>query len=495
MAQVAQPNQAEEQGTGYSSAIVAEQFVRQYFLILQNSPWQLHHFYNDLSVYTVQPSGSMSAEIVQGATNIGQRIQESLPNVIQPVAEGKECSCEIKNLRYIHQVSLPGSIVVAVSGIQVSPKTGQSQRFYQTFVLAKDLKQENAYYVHNDMVSFEQEMPVMPPHMVQIPNGAPPMGPGPQGLVPMSPPGVKPKPVPVETKPGATTIAPVPVPVPAPPPVQVSEKAPPTPEKESSSPKFGTVPEDQLGPPAQLDIGKPTIPASATPVVQNPTADPTEDDTPEAGAEEPAPEAEAKEEPKTTDDAEEQVEEPSKETAAPASPGPMSWAGVAAAHKPEVKPAPQPKPARKPTPPPESADTDKQPAEEVTPAPRKERTSYKAQDDLDASVFVSGVPNTCDEDKLKEIFGKHGDVVKVSLKAEKHYAIIDFNSSDAVGEALKETIIKCDSSIMKVEARRRGGATKSRGKGESRSSGDRGRGRGRDGGSKGGSRRGGRDAH
>jgi len=465
------------------NSYIAEQFVRQYYLILQSSPWQLHHFYKENSLYTVQYTGSGHSQTVQGAKMIGQRIQETLPNAILPAVEGKEKSCEILNIRFMHQVSLPGSLVVAVSGNQVSPKNGQQHRFYQTFVLASEPGQANAYYVHNDMCSFEQEMPVMaPPAMgVTIPaaNGsAVPMGVvparGPQGLVPVSPPGSKPKPIP------------------PPEPIEVNAEAPPTPEKESSSPKFGTMPDEPLIAPAQLDIGKPTIPSSATPVQQNPTADPTEDDEPQ---ELDAAEEEADEEAEDFQVEDQKADEEEKLKAdASGAPSQMSWAARAAmAAKTTAKPAP-PKPTQKPAAPP----VVKEAEAEATPAPRKERVPYKPQDELDASVFVSGVPNTCDEDKLKELFGKHGEVVKVSLKAEKHFAIIDFNSSEAAVEALKVPAIKCDSSIMKVEARRKpGGAVKPgrHGKGESRAGGERGKGRGRDSGSKGGSRRGPREAH
>jgi len=462
------------------NSYIAEQFVRQYYLILQSSPWQLHHFYKENSLYTVQYTGSGHSQTVQGAKMIGQRIQQGLPNAILPAVEGQEKSCEILNIRFMHQVSLPGSLVVAVSGNQVSPKNGQQHRFYQTFVLASEPGQANAYYVHNDMCSFEQEMPAMAPPPPQQPmgvtipatNAALPMGvPGPQGLVPVSPPGAKPKPIP------------------PPEPVEVNVEAPPTPEKESSSPKFGTVPDEPLCVPAQLDIGKPTIPSSATPVQQNPTADPTEDDEALALEEEEEESAEEEDDEENADDVDKAKAEASKGGA----PGPMSWAARAAMAAKTTKPAP-PKPAQKPAAP----AVVKEVEAEATPAPRKERPPYKAQDELDASVFVSGVPNTCDEDKLKELFGKHGEVVKVSLKADKHFAIIDFNSSEAAVEALKVPAIKCDSSIMKVEARRKsGGPVKSgrHGKGESRAGGERGKGRGRDSGSKGGSRRGPREAH
>ena len=128
----------------------------------------------------------------------GKRINESLPNSITPEMEGKERSCEIKDISWMHQVrpdccnadctslacltlgiqvSLPGSLVVVATGIQSNPKNGQSNRFYQvlplmlplmmvrtllknclttvhplqTFVLASEQGQANAFYVHNDM--------------------------------------------------------------------------------------------------------------------------------------------------------------------------------------------------------------------------------------------------------------------------------------------------------------------------------------------------------
>jgi len=199
-------------------------------------------------------------------------------------------------------------------------------------------------------------------------------------------------------------------------------------------------------------------------------------------------------------------EPPAPSSSAPNAP--ISWAARAAAHKPEVvkPPVQAPKP-RKPVPAPAASATEteaKEATEDATPAPRRERTPYnKTQDtaDLEASVFVSGVPHTCGEERLKELFGKHGEVTKVSLKAEKHFAIIDFDSAEAAADALKTTGLRCDGSIMKVEPRRRSGATttttnnkSSRGKGESRGSGERGRGRGKDGGSGKGGRRAQRDA-
>lgn len=446
---------------------IAEQFVRQYYLILQNSPWQLHHFYKATSVHTVQDSAG-SAHTVQGAAMIGSRINENLPNAITPEVEGKERSCEIKDIRWMHQVSLPGSLVVVATGIQFNPKNGHSSRFYQTFVLASEQGQSNAYYVHNDMCCFtavEAPVPMVAapaPHPapamgVQIPNGVngagAPRTMGTQGLVPMSPPGPKVKPLVIPAAP------------PAPPaPVVVPEAAPGTPEKKDS-PKFGTVPEEPLAPPLSLDIGKPTIPASAAPVTQNPVADPTEDSTPgaeetqtsivgrlfqEAAAQEAA-QASLKERAEES----QQDEFAAKAPSAPAAP--FSWANIAA-----TKAAPKPEPPQPPKPALKAEAEEKEAAapDEAAPAPRKERAAYNkspgaGETDLEASVFVSGVPHTCDEDRLRELFGKYGEVLKVSLKADKHFAIIDFSRSEAAAGALKTGAIREESSTMKVEARDR----------------------------------------
>ena len=99
--------------------------------------------------------------------------------------------------------------------------------------------------------------------------------------------------------------------------------------------------------------------------------------------------------------------------------------------------------------------------DETNSATRKERAAYNKsqtpETELAASVFVSGVPLSCNEGRLKELFGKYGEVHKVSLKADKHFAFIDFTSKDAAASALKAATIREESSVMKVEARRKSG--------------------------------------
>jgi len=188
-----------------------------------------------------------------------------------------------------------------------------------------------------------------------------------------------------------------------------------------------------------------------------------------------------------------------------ASQPPISWARLAALNPPAAVPPAEHKLKSKAAKEPKNVAVSDREDEtgtkyEATPAPtKKERASHRhdTAELLEASVFVSGVPQTCGEERLKELFSKHGEVIKVSIKADKHFAIIDFSASESAEDALKIPSLKCDSSIMKVEPRRRAGAPekpKSGGKGDKGEkaekgegrggdrNGERGRGRGRDGG-------------
>jgi len=296
-----------------------------------------------------------------------------------------------------------------------------------------------------------------------------------------------------------------------PPPVEVPSQVevplPKSPVKEKSSPKFGTVPESGE-PLASLDLPEPSISqeamaaAAAAASVEAIAAEEEvagedeeeEEEQNEDDDEDAAPTVEVED--VHEDGSDKKADEAATDTkeAAPAPPNNLSWAerARAAANKPDVpKPAvpAKKKPAAAPVAPAAEAEKEDAAAGEDE-APRKERAPYKADPaEKEASVFVSGVPNTCGEDRLKELFGKHGEVVKVSLKAEKHFAIIDFDTAEAAASMLQTTVVKCDGSIMKVEPRRRAGATGGKprgGKGDSRGSGERGRGRGKDGGSRGG---------
>ena len=48
----------------------------------------------------------------------GAKIHQTLPNVILPEHEGKARSCEIRNIKYMQQLSLHGSLIISVNGQQ-----------------------------------------------------------------------------------------------------------------------------------------------------------------------------------------------------------------------------------------------------------------------------------------------------------------------------------------------------------------------------------------
>jgi len=368
--------------------------------------------------YQTTPTAS-----VRGALNIARYINESLPNPITPQQEGQEHSCEIKNIRYMQQVSIQGSLVVSVSGSLAHPQTGQSQRFQQTFVLASE-GVANAYYVHNDMCSYESEtvattkptIPLPTPAATPAPTAAQtaPKPQGPQGIVPRSPP-------------GATTI---------------TTKGSSSPSREGS-PKFGTVPEELQ--PSSLELGAPTI----TPAEQG------------KGKKE----GKKKESKAKADTAADKAED-KKAPAEPEAPkGPASWASMAAKAPPPPPPAPPAPPkSEKKTKEDKKEEEEKDGAEEPTATSKEAPTQSRKEkntrhensaEQLEASIFVSGVPSSCDEEKLRKIFGEHGEVVKVSLKTEKHFAIIDYSNAQGATEALSKAAIRIDGSTMKIEARRK----------------------------------------
>jgi len=141
--QPAQPQPASappdaEQSNNY----ISEQFVKHYYGVLQNKPWQLHLFYKDHSMYTLHVPGG-SSPTVHGGNDIKEKINEVLNG-----------SCEVKQLSWSHQLSLSGSIVLSVAGELVNKQNASIRRFAQTFVLACENGSRNAFYIHNDICCF-----------------------------------------------------------------------------------------------------------------------------------------------------------------------------------------------------------------------------------------------------------------------------------------------------------------------------------------------------
>merc|ERR1712166_550966 len=205
----------------------------------------------------------------------------------------------------------------------------------------------------------------------------------------------------------------------------------------------------------------------------------TQASTPEPKVEEPKPAVVVPPAPLPPVAAPEPEPEPEPEPAAAAAiMKPTSWAGMAALHRP--KPVEPEKPEPRKAGPPGSGSAA---AAEPSNATEESKSSPQVPEDTTASVFVSGVPNGCEKENLEEVMAKFGEVTKIVIKAEKHYAIIDFTDPAAAEKALEAPAPKYDGSILKIEKRREGGDARGKGnrrKGDSgKADGARGRGGGK----------------
>lgn len=168
-------------------------------------------------------------------------------------------------------------------------------------------------------------------------------------------------------------------------------------------------------------------------------------------------------------------EKASSKSAAPTAQKPSSWAGITSLNCPVTVEPEKPAP-RKPGPPGSGA-----PKQENSSEVAAKDEDAPAKEDPNASVFVSGVPNGCEKENLQAVMAQFGEVRKIVIKAEKHYAIIDFTDVEAAQRALDAPAPKHDGSILKIEKRRELGDSKGKGgrKPDSKAQGGRGRGQGK----------------
>eukprot|EP00658_Telonema_sp_P-2_P007061 TRINITY_DN12632_c0_g1_i8.p1 TRINITY_DN12632_c0_g1~~TRINITY_DN12632_c0_g1_i8.p1 ORF type:complete len:402 (-),score=121.53 TRINITY_DN12632_c0_g1_i8:71-1276(-) len=201
------------------------------------------------------------------------------------------------------------------------------------------------------------------------------------------------------------------------------------------------IPAPQNGQPVQPAVVEPPVPKS-----------------PELPATEPSPQEVIAPAPEVQPASAEQ--EPVK----PAALKPSSWAGIAGLSCPKPVAPEKQQPIRRPAPAKTIAvENETNPADEAVP---------RVQEDRTASVFVTGVPNGCEKENLEEVMTAFGEVKKIVIKADKHYAIIDFAEPDGAQRALDAPAPKYDGSILKIEKRReaatrggKGGKDGGRGKG------------------------------
>jgi hypothetical protein len=120
---------------------------------------------------------------------------------------------------------------------------------------------------------------------------------------------------------------------------------------------------------------------------------------------------------------------------------PSSWAGIAGLKCPKPVEPEKPPPRRTPGPPGSAG---------IKPAENETSNAQEPQEDSTASVFVSGVPNGCKKENLEEVMSRYGDVKKIVINPDKHYAIVDFSNAEAAQKALESPAPKYDGSILKV---------------------------------------------
>jgi len=120
----------------HSPAMIANEFVKQYYSILVNDRAKLHRFYCDAS-YTMRGEDTQDAELVSGVDGIKRLIDSSIP---------------ITKVDYTHvdvQMSSNSGVVLLVTG-SVRLASGSWRSFVQNFFLSPQTKTKANYFVIND---------------------------------------------------------------------------------------------------------------------------------------------------------------------------------------------------------------------------------------------------------------------------------------------------------------------------------------------------------
>ncbi|KAK6133951.1 hypothetical protein DH2020_032309 [Rehmannia glutinosa] len=118
--------------------VVADAFVKQYYMILNKCPENAHKFYGESSLLGWPgPDGVVTP--VTTLSGISDKILSS---------DYKDCSVEVKTVDA--QESQDGGVIVVVTG-SLTEKDDVKKNFLQTFFLAK---QEKGFFVLNDILRF-----------------------------------------------------------------------------------------------------------------------------------------------------------------------------------------------------------------------------------------------------------------------------------------------------------------------------------------------------
>ncbi|XP_048366599.1 ras GTPase-activating protein-binding protein 2 isoform X3 [Sphaerodactylus townsendi] len=131
-----------------SPLLVGQEFVRQYYTLLNKAPDYLHRFYGRNSSYVhggLDSSGKLQ-EAVYGQSDIHKKVMSLQFN---------ECRTKIRHVDA--HATLNDGVVVQVMG-ELTNNGQPMRKFMQTFVLAPEGSVPNKFYVHNDIFRYEDEV-------------------------------------------------------------------------------------------------------------------------------------------------------------------------------------------------------------------------------------------------------------------------------------------------------------------------------------------------
>ncbi|XP_028295911.1 uncharacterized protein LOC114457939 isoform X5 [Gouania willdenowi] len=131
-----------------SPLVVGQEFVRQYYKVLNEAPAFLHRFYGNKSSYVhggLDPNGKL-AEAVYEPKEIHKKVMS---------LQFSECCAEISHVNA--HAMLGDGVMVQVLG-ELSNSGQPMRKFMQTFVLAPDGLVGNKFYVHHDIFRYEDEV-------------------------------------------------------------------------------------------------------------------------------------------------------------------------------------------------------------------------------------------------------------------------------------------------------------------------------------------------
>ncbi|KAJ3052644.1 hypothetical protein HK097_005921 [Rhizophlyctis rosea] len=423
-------------------------FVQEYYTFLNREPHKLHCFYNKNSSFSHGHEGDSPAQC-HGQQEIHKRILE---------LDFQDCKVLVSNIEVMSSIS--GGVVVQVIG-EMSNKGEPSHKFAQTFFLAE---QPNGYYVLNDIFRFlkediddnnyedNEEQEAYDQEQFGHEESTPAYQDIPAALSAHEP--ESPKHIEATRSPSPVKQEPAPVPEP----VAEPEVAPEQPELEAQSlystdvaeakPAAHLEPEVKKAAPARSE--SPAPPAQAAPAKASPAP----------AANEPA-------KPKTW--------------ASLAAANAGGWQADAPAKAPAATPAKQSGPSTPPAAPKTTAAVPKPAQKKAEDAPedssaetgsdsnkdggfrevrrndqrRPQQQHHDADEREKYSIYLKGINDKVEQEAVKAVFAKFGDVKKVELLLAKNIGFVEFTSPDVAQKVIGQTFTVNGQTIIAEERRKR----------------------------------------